>query len=328
MLDSRLTYVTPVYNGSDYIEELVKSVAEQRLPDGTKFQHIVVNDGSTDDTLSKLELLESQIGPQVVIVDKENGGEASAVNTGIAAVKTPYVCVVNADDPLLPGHGYRMVSAMDEHPEIAVAYPDWQMIDEHGSLILTRITKPFDERALIGDFVCLPGPGAVIRLADVEGPIRNTNYRYITDFELWVRLASRKAFLRVPHVLATWRQHSAGATATGSGSNIADELLRLATTDLKQLLSPESYERFNRSAIAHANYYAALQLTNDDPAKARRLILRSLAMKPYPNIGYATDHRNPVGIVLAMSGPTGGRLIRALGKLRARVSRLSVRSNQ
>ena len=328
MLDSRLTYVTPVYNGSDYIEELVLSVAQQQQPDSAKFLHIVVNDGSTDDTLSKLRSLENQIGQQLMIVDRENGGEASAVNTGVAAVKTPYVCVVNADDPLLPGHGYRMVSAMDEDPEVAVAYPDWQMIDEHGSLIVTRITKPFDERALIGDFVCLPGPGAVIRLADVEGPIRNTNYRYITDFELWVRLASRKAFLRVPHVLATWRQHSAGATATGAGSKIADELLRLATTDLAQLLSPQLYGQFSRSALAHANYYAALQLTEENPPRARRLILRSLAMKPYPNIGYATDHRNPVGIVLAMSGPTGGRLIRALGKLRARVSRLSVRQNR
>ena len=328
MLDSQLTYVTPVYNGSDYIEELVLSVAEQQQPDGVKFRHIVVNDGSTDETLSKLQSLEHQIGPQLLIVDKENGGEASAVNTGVAAVTTPYVCVVNADDPLLPCHGHRMVSAMDEHPEIAVAYPDWQMIDEHGSLILTRITKPFDQRALIGDFVCLPGPGAIIRLADVEGPIRNTNYRYITDFELWVRLASRKAFLRVPHVLATWRQHSAGATATGSGSKIAEELLRLATTDLEQLLSPDSYRKFSRSALAHANYYAALQLTEDDPARARQLILTSLAMKPYPNVGYATDHRNPVGIVLAMSGPTGGRLIRVLGNLRAQVSRRLDRSSR
>ena len=57
MLDNRLTYVTPVYNGSRFIEEVVLSVAEQRTPDGKSFRHIVVNDGSTDDTQQILEEL-------------------------------------------------------------------------------------------------------------------------------------------------------------------------------------------------------------------------------------------------------------------------------
>jgi len=171
---------------------------------------------------------------------------------------------------------------------------------------------------LIGDFVCLPGPGAVIRLADVDGPIRNAKYRYITDFELWVRLASRKAFMRVPHVLATWRRHSASATATGSGEKIAAELVRLAEIDLKCLLPEQVYRRHQRSARAHAMYYAALQLAEDNPGRARKLMVKSLLLKPFPNIGYPTDHRNPVGVVLSMSGRVGGTVLRTLSDWRAR----------
>lgn len=320
MLDNRLTYVTPVYNGSRFIEEVVLSVAEQRTPDGKSFRHIVVNDGSTDDTQQILEELKLRLGPHLEIINKENGGEASAVNSGVAEVETPFACVVNADDPLLSGHGTAMASALEQHPHIAVVYPDWQMIDEDGAPILTRVTKPFDERALIGDFVCLPGPGAAIRIADVSGNIRNPKYRYITDFELWVRLAGRKEFLRVPQVLATWRQHNEGATATGGGAKIADELLRLAENDLQMLLPEQSYQRHQRSARAHAMYYAALQLAEEHPSRARRLMMRSLLLKPYPSAGYSTDHRNPVGVVLSMSGRVGGTLMRSLSAWRARLA--------
>ena len=320
MLDNRLTYVTPVYNGSRFIEEVVLSVAEQRTPDGKSFRHIVVNDGSTDDTQQILEELKLRLGPHLEIINKENGGEASAVNSGVAEVETPFVCVVNADDPLLSGHGSAMASALEQHPHIAVVYPDWQMIDEDGAPILTRVTKPFDERALIGDFVCLPGPGAAIRIADVFGNIRNPKYRYITDFELWVRLAGRKEFLRVPHVLATWRQHNEGATATGGGAKIADELLRLAENDLQMLLPEQSYQRHQRSARAHAMYYAALQLAEEHPSRARRLMMRSLLLKPLPSIGYPTHHRNPVGVVLSMFGRPGHAALKKLSAWRAQLA--------
>jgi hypothetical protein len=151
--------------------------------------------------------------------------------------------------------------------------------------------------------------------------MRNPRYRYVSDFELWVRLAPIGPFVRVPDVLATWRQHDAGATATGAGTRIAEELLRLAEEDLPGLLGADLQMRHGRSARAHSRYYAALQLAGEDPWRARRLIVSSIASKPLPSIGYDTDHRHPAGIVLAMSGRGGSRLLKWAGRIRRRVTR-------
>lgn len=320
--DDRLTYVTPVYNGAEYVDEVISSVAAQTATSGRPFRHIVVNDGSTDDTLAHLERAQERYGERLVVVDKSNGGEASAVNRGVEEVTTPYVCIVNADDPLLDGHGPSMLGALDGSPGAVVAYPDWRMIDSAGATILERRTKPYDIRALVGDFVCLPGPGAVIELAAVDGLIRNPDYRYVSDFELWLRLAARGPFVRVPKVVATWRQHAAGATAVGAGSRIADELLRLAFDDLRTVLPPELLERHGRSARAHAAYYAALQLASEDPSRARRLLIQSVRLKPLPSSGYATEHRHPIGIALALTGPAGAAVLQILGRARRRLASL------
>ena len=318
--DDQLTYVTPVHNGAHYIDEVIASIAAQVSRSGQPFRHIVVNDGSTDDTFARLLLAKEQHGDRLVIIDKPNGGEASAVNRGLEDVTTPYVCIVNADDPLLNGHGQIMLDAFDGSPRAVVAYPDWRMIDGAGTTISERRTKPYDIRALVGDFVCLPGPGAVIRVAALDGPIRNPDYRYVSDFELWLRLAAHGPFVRVPEVVATWRQHSAGATATGAGSRIADELLRLACDDLPTILPDDLLERHGRSARAHAAYYAALQLAAEEPSRARQLLLESLRLKPIPSIGYPTDHRHPIGILLALTGPAGAAMLQRLGRARRRLA--------
>ena len=319
MINKDLTYITPVYNGASYIEEVIDSVSRQRSVSGEPFLHIVVNDGSTDDTASVLERSRAKYQDQLVVIHKHNGGEASAVNLGFQHVQTTFVCVVNADDPLLASHGAQTLRVLESAPASVVAYPDWQMIDESGEVLDHRRTKEYDIRSLVGDFVCIPGPGAVIRTDAVPGDLRNENYRYVTDFELWLRLAGVGPFVRVPHELATWRQHGGGATAMGSGEKIANELLRLANEELQLILPPELFQRFRRSAVAHSCYYSALQLAGEHPARARKLIAKSFVTKPYPNLGYDTDHRHPVGVVMALLGPVGARLLTPLGKLRRQI---------
>jgi len=321
-LNGDLSYITPVFNGADYIEEVIDSVANQRSSNGEQFTHFVINDGSTDTTAQVLEDARSRYGNHLVVVHKENGGEASAVNVGFQLAETDFVCVVNADDPLLESHGLRMLEALESAPSAVVAYPDWRMIDSEGEILDHRRTKEYDIRSLVGDFVCIPGPGAVIRTDAVPGDLRNENYRYVTDFELWLRLAGVGPFVRVPHELATWRLHDEGATAMGSGEKIANELLRLANEELQLILPPGLFQRFRRSAAAHSCYYSALQLAREDSAKARKLIAKSFATKPYPSLGYDTDHRHPVGVVMALLGPVGARLIIPLGKLRRQIRRV------
>lgn len=115
-----ISIIVPTYNEENGIAESVKSLLQLEYPD---FQVVVVNDGSTDMTLDKLftnfgirqvsfspfyKLPSKPIGaiymsseyPNLIVIDKPNGGKADAINAGINIAKNPLIAVVDADSLL------------------------------------------------------------------------------------------------------------------------------------------------------------------------------------------------------------------------------------
>jgi len=95
-----LSVVVPAYNVSQYIEACVKSMLYQENED--KLEIIVVNDGSRDNTrevvAKMIEDICDSAAPVVRLVDKENGGHGSAINTGIREARGKYIKIVDGDD--------------------------------------------------------------------------------------------------------------------------------------------------------------------------------------------------------------------------------------
>ncbi len=112
-----ITIIAPAYNEALTVLESVEALLALEYP---AFEVIVVNDGSTDDTLKKLVdrfdlrpaarlcnpatphapirgFHASPRVPRLVVVDKENGGKSDAVNAGINASRTPLICITDAD---------------------------------------------------------------------------------------------------------------------------------------------------------------------------------------------------------------------------------------
>ena len=136
-LDLPISIVVPAYNESVSIISSVRALLQLQYP---QYELIVVNDGSTDDTLQKLieafslrpfpEAYRAQIAckpvhgiyrsaryPSLRVVDKENGGcKADASNAGINACRYPLVCVVDADSILQPDSLRRVVRPFLEDP--------------------------------------------------------------------------------------------------------------------------------------------------------------------------------------------------------------------
>jgi len=85
-----LSVITAVYNGAQYIEETIKSVLEHCST--INFEYIILNDGSTDNTLDVLNKYASKIR----IIDKENSGESDSVSTGFKLATGDLLLVVSA----------------------------------------------------------------------------------------------------------------------------------------------------------------------------------------------------------------------------------------
>ncbi len=123
---SRLTIpvsvIAPAYNESAVIVSAVTSLLEQEYPE---YEVIVVNDGSSDETLARLEeafglepremfyrrigstrrvraVYASRSHPRLLVVDKENGGKADALNCGLNLARYRYVCTVDGDTVYFP----------------------------------------------------------------------------------------------------------------------------------------------------------------------------------------------------------------------------------
>ncbi|MDM1406872.1 glycosyltransferase [Myroides sp. DF42-4-2] len=92
MMTPKISIIVPVYNGAAYIERTLESILKQSL---TAIEVIVVDDGSTDHTLSILAAIKN---PKLRVLSKQNGGVSSARNAGMKAAKGMYIGFVDADD--------------------------------------------------------------------------------------------------------------------------------------------------------------------------------------------------------------------------------------
>lgn len=89
-----LSVIIPVYNVEEYIEECIQSIVNQTIKN---MEIIIVNDGSTDDSISIVERFNDN---RIKIINKKNGGLSSARNCGIMHAKGEYISFVDSDDYL------------------------------------------------------------------------------------------------------------------------------------------------------------------------------------------------------------------------------------
>lgn len=91
-----LTITVPSYNAESYLLETIPTMLSISNPE--KLEIIIVNDGSKDNTLAVAQQLKENYPETIVIVDKENGGHGSTINSGIKIATGKYFKVVDADD--------------------------------------------------------------------------------------------------------------------------------------------------------------------------------------------------------------------------------------
>lgn len=272
-----VTVITPAYNRASYLVETIESVLTQDYP---RVEYIVLDDGSTDNTR---EVLQEYDG-RVVWETHPNMGETRTVNKAFGMARGEIVVVVNSDDPLLPGAIREAVDFMQSRPDILVAYPDWNWIGPASEVTGHVQVREYDYAYMVGHHFCTPGPGAFIRRRAIEmvGG-RDPSFRYVADFELWLRVAAHGPFARIPRTLATFRVHPQSASVSDRGEQMAEEHVRLVDHVYSAPGLPPEALKVKRQAFAWANYVAAVT-SGRSRRRAARYYWR--ALRYYPLILY------------------------------------------
>jgi glycosyltransferase involved in cell wall biosynthesis len=277
-----VTIITPVFNGEKYIGEAIRSVANSSHP---TYEHFIVDDGSTDNTQGAirecLEKLPPEARAKIRVITSENFGEAEADNLAVAESTGDLIIVLNADDVVGEYLLQRSVEVMLSNPEVVVSYPDWSMIDSGGFEIRKVTTKEFSLEALIGDFECLPGPGACIRRSALGGDrLRNPEYSLVSDYESWQRLCLRGDFMRIPEVLASWRLHGKNLSILARGHTWAVQAILVAESFTAKIKAQgdKRLQRFASLGVSRAYLLAALQGEWDSRVPALSYLWKSIKL--------------------------------------------------
>lgn len=205
-----VSIVTPSLDQGRYIEEAIVSVLEQDYP---RVEHIVVDGGSTDDSVSILRR-----HPHLRWASEPDAGQAAAINKGFRLAVGDVYSWLNADDYLLPGAISAAVAVLLE-TGCALVHGGWRQIHEDGTPSRDVAAVPFDQiRQLeIANRVCQPG-AFFTRAAYWEVGGVEERYRYAMDYELWLKLGARFEVRHVDRVQAAYRYHARSKSVASYGA--------------------------------------------------------------------------------------------------------------
>lgn len=214
----KITVVTPSFNQGRYIEETLLSVRNQGYPN---VEHIVMDGGSTDDTMAVVDRYRDGLAR---VVSEKDEGQSDAINKGFKLATGDILTWLNSDDMLAPGalaavalafhtSGADMVAG-ECHVHRDAAFVSRHLTScENGPLPLEDILD-IEGRWLEGQFFYQPEVFFSRAAWEKAGSHVRTDLYHSMDYELWVRMAAAGARLHViARPVAWFRAHPDQKTA-------------------------------------------------------------------------------------------------------------------
>ena len=199
----------PVYNGSRYLGEAIKSILNQTFSD---FEFLIIDDASTDDSV---EIIKSYEDARIRLIENEkNFGLSATLNKGLDLAHGKYIARMDQDDLSLPNRLQKQVQYLEDHPNICVLGTWWKNIDENNkTLCIVRLPIQAFE---CGFWVFVIGEQAVghpcvmFRLAEIISlGGYDEKYNIAQDLDLWFRASANDLqFANIPEVMFSYRIHS------------------------------------------------------------------------------------------------------------------------
>jgi glycosyltransferase involved in cell wall biosynthesis len=195
-----VSVLTPSFNQSRWLEENLRSVANQTYP---HIEHIVMDGASTDGSVDILE----RAGRTVRWTSESDNGQSHALNKAFADSRGEIIGWLNSDDAYFRRDTVELVvRAFEEHPEAAIVYGHAALVNADG-LLLHMVWVPRFSARLLRTHNFIIQPAAFIRRSAIASQFLDEAFQSAMDRELWLRLAPVQRFVRLGHVLATDRHH-------------------------------------------------------------------------------------------------------------------------
>ncbi|PST65933.1 glycosyltransferase family 2 protein [Shewanella algae] len=202
MVNPEVSVVLPVFNAENFIGEAINSILNQSF---NNFELIIINDGSSDNSLQVLEKYTSD--PRVRIVNQKNKGLVYSLNIAISMARGKYIARMDADDICLPNRLEEQVKYIKKYNLDVVG--SWvQVFDDSGYFeILSFPEKEIDNKYTLLFKSSLAHPSVLIK-KQVFDLVCYRDDELCEDYDLWCQcILNDMKIGNVPKILLNYRRH-------------------------------------------------------------------------------------------------------------------------
>jgi len=194
----------PVFNAGMYLSEAIDSILNQTFSD---FELIIINDGSTDDSLSLLREYEGR-DSRIVLISRENRGLVSTLNEAVDLARGTWLARMDQDDIALPHRFERQLAWLEESD--ADICGSWaKLFGTKDSRILkhAQTDEAIKLEMLFG--TTFAHPSVMMKTEYLKQLRYDKAWEKCEDYDLWERAARAGWKMgNVPEVLLLYRQHT------------------------------------------------------------------------------------------------------------------------
>jgi glycosyltransferase involved in cell wall biosynthesis len=203
-----VSVVMAVHNGAEYIREAIASVLGQTFG---KFEFIIVDNASTDDTVA---IVNSYKSNKIRLLRRDVNDLSAALNDGIRAAAGKYIARIDADDAMLPARLSRQYAVMERYPAAVVCTSSYHVRNGSNPPHATRTLREGFVENPAGQLECgniVAHPTVMLRKEFLQkNSLKYEGYPRAEDYKLWTDIARRGGgFYAVAEPLTTYRCHAA-----------------------------------------------------------------------------------------------------------------------
>jgi glycosyltransferase involved in cell wall biosynthesis len=241
--------IIPTYNSAGFVIEAVESVLAQTYPN---IEVVVVDDGSTDGTVARLE---EKFGPRIRIIRQEHLGPAVARNAGVRASKGSFVGFLDADDLWMPRKLELSLEPLLRNPKVGVVYTA-VLIHELDSGLKYKLPQYTMSGCMAKElFTECRGVNTstlLVRREALDG-IGGFDEEFFRaqDWDLMVRLAEQVEYAHVPTILTERRLHPASLSVARRDLYAKYNLLVIEKAVKRR---PDLYGALEADALSRAHF--------------------------------------------------------------------------
>ncbi len=184
----------------------INSILTQSFRD---FELIIVDDASTDDSLTILKNIQNENKNVRVLINKNNSGLAYSLNKAIRAANGEYIARMDTDDISLPNRFEVQVNYLDKNRDIDICGSFAKVFGEYDYYSFNPFFSADDCKCHLLCSACLIHPTVMMRKKFIVDNqlFYNEKYRCSQDFELWARCADVGKIEMIDQVLLLYRVH-------------------------------------------------------------------------------------------------------------------------